>query len=101
MTRVQHGAGLRRKAKGKIAHAKRGHHARQILFDEANAFDGLNGGVGKFFVAGGEGEGQRVEDQVFGPQSVVVDGDVVDAFGDFEFSLARSLPCRFRQSSGR
>ena len=62
-------------SKREIAHAKRSHHAGQVLFDESDAFDGFNGGVDKFLVACSEGEGQRVVDQIFGLEPVVVDGE--------------------------
>ena len=99
--RVQHRAGLRRKAKGQVADAQRGQHTGQVLLDQADAFDGLDGGVGEFGVAGGQGEGQGVEDQRIRAQAVVVDGDIVDAPGDFQFALARSWPCRSRRWSAR
>ena len=58
------------------------------MFDESNAFDGFDGRVDKLLVACGEGKGQCVVDQVFRFESEFVDGDIVDALGDFEFSFA-------------
>jgi len=40
MTEFSGGRACGRKAEGKIAYAKRSHHAGKILFDESNAFDG-------------------------------------------------------------
>ncbi len=59
------------------------------MFDEPDAFDGFDGRLGKFRVAGGEGKGQSVINQIFWFKSMFVDGDVVDAFGNFELFLAR------------
>ena len=58
------------------------------MFDETNAFDGFDCRINKFFVASCQCKCQCVVDQIFGLESVVVDGNVVDAFGDFEFFLA-------------
>ncbi|MBV6467368.1 MAG: hypothetical protein PGMFKBFP_02722 [Anaerolineales bacterium] len=55
--RVQHRAGMLGKAEGQVAHAERSHHARQVLFDEPNPFNGFDGGFDKLLVACGEGEG--------------------------------------------
>ncbi len=54
------------------------------MFD---AFDGLDGRIGKFFRTGGQGEGQVVKDQVFGSQPVFVDGNIVNPSGNFEFAF--------------
>ena len=73
----------------KIAHSQRSHHARQVLFDQADALDGLDGGVDELFVAGGEREGQGIIDQVLRFEAVVVYGNIVDALCDLELALAR------------
>ena len=99
--RIQHRAGLRRQAEGQIAYAQRGHHAGRFCFDQPDAFDGLDGRIGKFGIAGGQREGQGIEDQVFRAQAVVVDGNIVNAFGNFQFACARFLPCRSRRWSAR
>ncbi len=61
--RVQGRAGVGGQAKGQVRDAQRGQHAGQGFFNPPDAFDGFNGGFGKFRVAGGEGEGQVVEDE--------------------------------------
>ncbi len=87
--RVQSGAGLRCKAKGEIAYAQRSHHAREILFDQSNPFDGFNCGFGELLVTSGERESQCIIDEIFRLESVIIDCDVVDAFGDLEFFITR------------
>ena len=86
--RVQNRSCVRRETKRKITYAERSHDAGQVLFDETNPFDGFDRGVGEFFIACGEGKSQRIIDQIFGLESMVVDGDIIDSFCDFEFFLA-------------
>ena len=59
----------------------------------------LDGRVGELRVAGGQGEGQRIEDQRLRAQAVLVDGDIVDAPGDLQLALRRSWPCPSRRWS--
>jgi hypothetical protein len=57
------------------------------LLDETDPFDGLNRRIDEFLIAGCKGKSQRVVDQVFGLESMVVNGNIVDSFGDFQFLL--------------
>ncbi len=45
--------------------------------------------LGKFRIAGGESEGQGVEDERVGAQAVVVNSDVINPFGNFQFTGSR------------
>ena len=80
-------AGVGGQPKRDVAHPQRGEHAGQLGFDALDALDGLDGGAAEFFGAGAQGEGQVVEDQVFGAQAVFIHGDVVQAFGHFQLAL--------------
>ena len=64
-----------------------GVHARQLGLDAADGLDGGHGVAAQVVVAGGQREGQRVEDQVAGLEPVAVDGEVVDAVGDSHLPL--------------
>ena len=85
---VQHRAGPGAQAKGDIAHPQRGQHARQFALDQADAFQRLDGRIGKFRVAGCQGEGQGIEDQAPGAQAVFVYRHVVDAPGNLQLGSA-------------
>ena len=55
-----------------------------------DAPDGLDGGdavAAQVLVAGGQREGERVEDEVARFEAVAVDGEVVDAVGDPQLPL--------------
>ncbi len=93
--RVQHGSGVRREPKGQVAHSKRSHDARQVLLDEADAFDGLDRGIDEFFVAGGKRKGQRVVNQILRFKPVVIDCDIVNAPGNLELFLTRLCHAAF------
>ena len=61
----------------------------QLGLDQADALDRLDRGRLPLVVAGGEREGQRVEDQQLGVEPVLVADELVDALGDLELALAR------------
>ncbi len=86
--RVQGRTGVGGQAKGQVRDAQRGENARQGFLNQPDAFDGFDGRVGKFWVAGGESEGQVVEDERGGGQAMFVHGDIIDALGHFQFALA-------------
>ena len=88
-------------AEGDVGDAERGLHARQLGLDQPDALDRLDRGRLPLLVAGGQREGQRVEDQQLGVHPVLVADELVDALGDLELALARSWPCRPRRSSAR
>lgn len=69
-------------AEADVGHAKRRVHAGQLLLDAANRVDRGHGVLAQVVVAGGQREGERIEDQVGGLQPVAVDRQVVDAVGD-------------------
>ena len=61
----------------------------QLGLDQPDALDRLDGGRLPLVVAGGQREGQRVEDQRLGLEAVLVADELLDALGDLELALAR------------
>ena len=64
-------------------------HAGQLGLDQADALDRLDRGRLPLVVAGGQREGERVEDQQLGVEAVLVADELVDALRDLELALAR------------
>ena len=73
--RVEDGARPRRDAEGDVGDAERGLHAGDLGLDPADALDRLDRRGLPLLVAGGQGEGERVEDQRLGVEAVLVAGD--------------------------
>ena len=67
---VEHLARGRVEAERDVGDAEDREDARQLLLDQPDALDRLDRGVGELGVAGRQGEGERVEDQVFGREAV-------------------------------
>ncbi len=86
--RVQDRAGGGRDAEGDVRDAQAGLDARDLLLDPADALDRLDGGRLPLVVARGECEGERVEDQGLGLESMLGD-QVADALGDLDLALGR------------
>src|SRR5687768_16333466 len=59
------------------------------MLDQSDTFDGLHRGKGELGVTGGQGEGERVEDQVFRFQAVLAGYDVIDRARDLQLAFAR------------
>ena len=76
-------------AEGDVGDAERGLDAGQLGLDQPDALDRLDGGRLPLVVAGGQREGQRVEDQRLGLEAVLVADELLDALGDLELALAR------------
>ena len=57
--------------------------------DPADPLDRLDRRGLPLLVAGGQGEGERVEDQRLGLEAVLVAGDVAQPFGDLDLALGR------------
>ncbi len=85
--RVQGGAGGGREAKRQVRNTQRGEHTRQALFNQPDTLNGFDGRGRKFGVAGGQGEGQIIENQGRGRQAVFVDRHMVDALRHFQLTL--------------
>src|SRR6185295_7310256 len=64
--RVEHFPSRFGQTKGHVADAKNGFDVRNLLFDQANAFDGFDRAADVVRVAGGAGKHERVDDDVFG-----------------------------------
>ena len=75
----------RSQTKGDVAHPEYGQAARQFRLDPADALQGLQGRVAQGLVAGTDGEGQTVEEQVLGTQAALVHRDRVDGPGHTQF----------------
>jgi hypothetical protein len=87
--RVERGAGRLADAEGDVGDAKRGLDARDLRLDPADPLDRLHRRGLPLVVAGGQGEGERVEDQQLGVEPVLAAGQVADPLGDLELALGR------------
>ena len=85
---VEDAARARSHAETDVADAQRSQHAGDALLDEAQALDGLDGAVTQFGLAGGQREGERVENEVFRAHAVVFAGDLRDALRDGQLAFA-------------
>ena len=74
-------AGGRAEPEAHVGHAQGGVHPRQLFLDATDGLDGGHGIAAQVVVAGGQREGEGVEDEVAGSQSVALDGQIVDAAG--------------------
>ena len=61
---------------------------RNILLDQANAFNGFDRAADIIFIACGAGENQRIENYVFGRDAIFLGEQLIGTLGDFEFALA-------------
>ena len=86
-TLLSTGPRVRREPEGDVGHAEHGEHAGQLALDGADAVDGLARRVDPLGLAGGEREGERVEDQLIGRETELVAREVVDAARDLELAL--------------
>ena len=84
---VEHVAGRRLQAEADVGQAEGGADAGQLGLDAADGLDGGDGVAAQVVVAGGQREGERVEDQVLGLQAVALDRQVVDAVRDAHLPL--------------
>ena len=82
-------AGVGRDAERHVGDAQRGLDVRDVLLDQLDALDRLDGRRAPLLVAGGEREGERVEDQELRVEPVLVADQVLDALGDLELAVAR------------
>ena len=88
---VQHRARRRVQAKRYIAHSEGGEHARQLLLDQADAFERLDRRVGKLRVTRCQGKGQRIVDQRIRAQAFFIHCHLVKTLRHFE--LVRRVLC--------
>ncbi len=63
---VDHFARAGGQSEGDVGNAENGADVRNLFLDQADAFDGFDRAADVVFVAGGAGEDQRIEDDVFG-----------------------------------
>ena len=87
--RVQCCPGMRRDAEAQIAHTQRRKAAGDVFFDQTDAVECLDRGAAQFFLAGGDGERQHVEDQRLGRHPKLLAGDGGQALGYLELALGR------------
>ena len=86
--RIEDLAPRRGEAEGDVGDAEDGAAPGEGLGYEPDPFDGLHRRADVVFVAAPHREDQRVEDQVLGPQPVLVDEEVVGAPGHGQFPVA-------------
>src|SRR5262249_54302242 len=86
---IERGAGVGRDAKGDVAYTQDGQYARQRRLDAADALQCLEGAVAQLLLPRRHWEGQRVEEQRLGVETVLLSGDIVHPFGDGELLLRR------------
>jgi hypothetical protein len=85
--RVEHVAGGGGQAEAHVGDTERGVHAGQLGLDAPDRLDRVHGVAAQVLVAGRQGEGQGVEDEVARRQPVAGGGQVVDAVGDPQLPL--------------
>ena len=68
---------------------ERGLHAGDLGLDPADALDRLDRRRPPLLVAGGQREGQAVEDQQLGVEAVLLAAEVADALGDLDLARGR------------
>ena len=86
--RVQHFPSRFGQTKGHVAYAKDGLDIRNLLFDQAHAFDGFDSAAHVISVAGRAGKNERVDDDIFGANAVVVIEQLDRALRDLELALS-------------
>ena len=86
--RVEHVADGREGAEGDVGQAEHGADAGQLGLHQADALDGLDAVAVGLLLAGHEGQGEAVEEEVLGSEAVALDGEVADAAGDRQLALA-------------
>jgi len=72
------------------AHVRKPHHrerTRDLCLDTPNRFDALDAVAAQVGVAGGEREGEGVEDEVARREAIALGGDLVQAVGDLHLPL--------------
>ena len=85
---VDHFAGGGGEAEADVGDAEDGFDEGDFAFDVADGLDGLNRPADVIFVAGGAGEDQRVDSDVFRRDAVFVGEQIDGAAGDSEFAFA-------------
>ena len=86
---VQRGARGRRQPERHVAHAQAGVHARELLLDQPDALDGGLARLAVLLFAGGQREGEGVEDERAGVEPVLAHHDVVDLLRHAQLFLGR------------
>ena len=84
---VEHAAGVGVEAEGDVADAEDGLAVGQLEVDAPDGFEGFDAGGAVVFLAGGDGQGEGIEDEVLGAEAVFFCGEGVDAMGDGEFFI--------------
>ncbi len=80
--RVEHMAGRHLQPERDIGDSEAGEGSRQLVIDSLDRLQRRHCIAPQRLIAGGEGKGEGVEDQVAGLQVVAADGEVVDSMSD-------------------
>ena len=91
--RVQHGARRRVEAEADIRQAEDDLDVGEFVADQPDAFQRPLRQLAVVLVAGGDGEGQRIDQQVGLRQAVLVAGEFDQPARDAQLVLRRSSPC--------
>ena len=99
--RVQHGAGGRVEAEGDVGEAKDDLDIREFVPDHLDAFQRPQAELAVILIAGGDGEGERVDQQIRLRQAVFVAGEIHQALARCAACRRAPSPCRLHRWSAR
>ena len=85
---IDHFSGGSGQAEGNIGNAQNGFDARDFFLDQADGFDGFDCSADVIFVAGGAGENQRIDDDVFDRDAIFFGEQFAGTLGDGQLALA-------------
>ena len=82
---VQHPASIDGESERNVADAENGMYFRQLLLNAAHGFQRFFAGGTVLILAGGDRQGERVEDEIDGTDAIFLGGQLEDALGDGYF----------------
>ncbi len=97
---VEHAARIGAQAEGDVRDSEHRLAAGQLQLDAAHGLERLHAGGAVVFLTCGDGQRQRVEDQVFGAQAVPVDGKIANAMRDGQLFVGGQRHALFVDGEG-